>query len=245
MINIAVLILSVILSAVVVERFKVSSKILSLLLAFSGAYLLTVAFTHIIPSIFTGENNIFLGYFVLLGFFIQLLIEYISGGAEHGHGHCEEHDKHNHSSSVAPYTLLIGISIHAFFEGMPFSHEFHNHDHLQTSLLLGIVIHKIPIAVVLMGLFLAAGYSRLKAYVLISVFALTAPLGALLGGVIGEGLGFEIEYFYKIVMAILVGIFLHVATSILYESNTSHRFNLYKLLIILFGVFLAVLSGLI
>ncbi len=245
--SILILFFTVIISAFLVDRFNVNEKILRLLLAFSGAYLLTVAFTHIIPDIFSGFNNNYLGYYVLGGFFLQLLIEYISGGAEHGHGHCEKSDhEHQHeeiSFNFSPYALLIGISLHAFFEGIPFASQFHNHADLQHTLLLGIVIHKVPIAIVLMGLFLSANLSRVKAYGLILIFALAAPLGALIGGHIGQSLGIDLDYFYKIIMAILVGIFLHVSTTILFESDTSHRFNIYKLLIILVGVGVALISN--
>jgi len=145
MLSISVLFFSVIISAVLVDKFNLDEKVLRLLLAFSGAYLLTVAFTHIIPNIFSGDDSKFLGYFVLIGFLVQLLIEYISGGAEHGHGHCESHGDHHEESSIniSPYALLIGISLHAFFEGIPFAAQFHQHANLQHSLLLGIVIHKI------------------------------------------------------------------------------------------------------
>jgi zinc transporter ZupT len=247
MISIVVLFLSVMLSAYLVDKFNLNERILRLLLAFSGAYLLTVAFTHIIPSIFSGGESKFLGYFVLVGFFIQLLIEYISGGAEHGHGHCESHSEHNHDApiNISPYALLIGISLHAFFEGMPFASQFHAHADAHHSLLLGIVIHKIPIAVVLMGLFLNNTESKLKVYSLMFLFAIASPLGALVGGYIGVGLGIDIDYFYRIIMALLVGIFLHVSTTILFESNTSHRFNLYKLFIIVLGIAFAILSKLI
>ncbi len=248
MLEIIILFLSVILSAILVDRFRLNEKLLQLLLAFSGAYLLTVAFTHIIPNIFKGNTINYLGYFVLLGFLIQLFIEYLSGGAEHGHGHCDDdHDKHNpeHSSvRISPYALLIGISIHAFFEGIPFANQFHNHAHLSHTLLVGIVIHKIPIAVILMSLFLNTNSNKVKNYFLITLFALAAPLGALLGGYIGVILNVDIENFYKIIMAILVGIFLHVSTTILFESNTTHKFNLLKLIIIFIGILVAILTNL-
>ncbi len=246
MLVILVLFLSVVISAIIVDRFNLNENVLRLLLAFSGAYLLTVAFTHIIPNIFSGDDSSFLGYFVLGGFLVQLFIEYISGGAEHGHGHCESHGEHNHESpiNISPYALLIGISLHSFFEGIPFASQFQQSSSLEYSLLLGIVIHKIPIAVVLMGLFLNSNKSKIRAYSLMLIFALASPLGAFFGGYIGVGLGIDINYFYKIIMAILVGIFLHVSTTILFESNTSHRFNFYKLFIIILGIAFAILSKL-
>lgn len=244
MLEIIALFLSVILSAILVDRFRLNEKILQLLLAFSGSYLLTVAFIHIIPNIFSGSESKSIGYFVLLGFFVQLLIEFVSGGAEHGHGHCEVKHHEEKSNHFSPYALLIGISLHSFFEGMPFANQFEDHAHLQHSLLVGIIIHKIPIAIALMGLFLNSSLSRKRTYLLILIFALSAPLGAIFGGYIGEILNLNLEYFYKIIMAILVGIFLHVSTTILFESNTTHKFNIYKLLIIFIGVAVAISSNL-
>lgn len=257
MLSVIVLFFSVIISAFIVVKFNIKDKALQLLLSFSGAYLLTVSFTHIIPNIFNGQYNSMLGYFVLLGFFIQLFIEFLSGGVEHGHGHCtSHHDDHHHIHeeahekahqqvlAISPYALLIGISIHAFFEGMPFADHFHTHEHTQHTLLIGIIIHKVPIALALMGLFLSAGLSKTKSYVLIMIFALAAPLGAATGEIIGKVIDIPIEYLYKIIMAILVGIFLHVSTTILFESNTSHRFNIYKLITIILGVALAIISKL-
>ncbi|RLD46706.1 MAG: zinc/iron permease [Bacteroidetes bacterium] len=257
MLSISVLFLSVILSAFFVVKFSIKDNALQLLLSFSGAYLITVSFTHIIPNIFNGDNNEILGYFVLIGFFIQLFIEFLSGGVEHGHGHCTSHhtdSKHIHEASheeahqqvisISPYALLIGISLHAFFEGMPFANSFHTHEHTQHTLLIGIIIHKVPIAIALMGLFLSTGLSKTKSFILISIFAISAPLGAFVGEFIGSIISIPIEDLYRIIMAILVGIFLHVSTTILFESNTSHRFNFYKIVTIIIGVGLAILSKL-
>ena len=257
MLSISVLFFSVIFSAFIVIKFNIKDNALQLLLSFSGAYLLTVSFTHIIPNIFDGNNNSLLGYYVLLGFFIQLFIEFLSGGVEHGHGHCaSQHDDHNHIHepehekahqqvlAISPYALLIGISLHAFFEGMPFAHSFHSHEHTQNTLLIGIIIHKVPIAIALMGLFLSAGLSKSKSSLLILIFAFAAPIGAISGDYIGNAINIPIEQLYKIIMAILVGIFLHISTTILFESNTSHRFNLYKFITIIIGVGMAILSKL-
>lgn len=241
-IAIVVLFLSVFLSALVVLKVKVNEKNLRLLLAFSGAYLLSVSFTHIIPSIFSGNGFGFLGYFVLLGFFIQLFLEYLSSGLSHGHDH---HLDHDHGIQISPMALLLGISLHAFFEGMPFAHEMHDHSHLQESLLVGIVIHKIPIAIVLTSLFLNAGYSIKKILVYMTIFAFASPLGSILSAYGAHLIPIDSETYYKIVMALVVGIFMHISTTILFESDKNHHFNLKKMMVILLGVVMAIASKLI
>ena len=239
-IAILVLFLSVFLSALLVLKVKVQEKNLRLLLAFSGAYLLSVSFTHIIPNIFSGDGNAFLGYYVLLGFFIQLFLEFLSSGVGHGHDH---HD-HHHGIKISPMALLLGISMHAFFEGMPFANEFHNHAHLQESLLLGIVIHKIPIAIVLTSLFINAGYGYKKTMMYMVIFALASPMGSLLSSFGAEYISIDIDTYYKIIMALVVGIFMHISTTILFESDKNHHFNLRKMVVILIGVAFAILSKL-
>jgi len=238
-IAIIVLFLSVFLTALVVLKVKVKEQSLRLLLAFSGAYLLSVSFTHIIPDIFNGPESAFLGYYVLLGFFIQLFLEFLSAGVGHGHDH---HLDHEHGIRIAPMALLFGISLHAFFEGMPFAHEFHQHIHLQESLLIGIIIHKIPISIVLTSLFINANYGFRKTLIYMFIFALASPLGSFISSFGANMIDVDIDTYYRIVMAIVVGIFMHISTTILFESDKNHHFNLKKMLIILVGVSFAILS---
>ncbi len=237
--SILTLFFSVVLSSLLVFFVKFKTGVIRLLLYFSGAFLLTVAFTQIIPEIFNHSHGSNLGYFVLIGFFIQIILEYFSGGVDHGHHHEEIEHSHNHTH-FNPLGLLIGISLHAFFEGMPFSGHFHEHNHTENMLLVGIIIHKIPIAIVLMSLFLGAGYSKTKSFLLLFLFALAAPLGSVvsfLGGLHIENM----ESYYQIIMALVVGIFFHIATVILYEGEKGHKFNLRKFLIIIVGVGAAIL----
>jgi zinc transporter ZupT len=261
MFSVIIIFLGVLITAIVIERIHLSEKSLRLLLAFSGAFILTLTFTHIIPEIFsTPQASIHdhsivqnhdhnplefnFGYLVLVGFFLQILIERISGGAEHGHGHCDDSD-HQHPIKVPPLALLAGISLHAFFEGMPFGNIFSSHSSLQNSLLIGIVLHNIPITIVLMGLFLNSGLSRVRSYFLILIFALMTPIGAIVTTLGFELSSVDVGTFYKAIMAIVVGIFLHISTTILFESNSNHRFNVYKFATILLGSVAAILTSLI
>ncbi len=234
---IILLFLSVVAGGLGVYYLRPGERIIRILLGFSGAFLLTLAFTKIIPGIFSGSGTQSLGYYVLLGFFIQLIIEYFAKGVDHGH----DHEKHEgHTKAINPWGLLVGISLHAFFEGMPFAGHFHSHQLTQNTLLLGIIVHKIPIAVVLMSLFINAGYSKTKSTILILLFALAAPLGSISAGTVGRFFT-DTEYFYKIIMALVVGIFLHVATVILFENDKDHKFNFFKFVTIIVGILTALL----
>ncbi|MBL4657743.1 MAG: ZIP family metal transporter [Flavobacteriales bacterium] len=196
---------------------------LKLLISFSGSYLLAICLLHMIPEIFEdGEEGI--GIYILAGFFLQVLLEFFSGGIEHGHVHV-----HKSNINVIPLALILSLCVHAFTEGMPLS----GLEEQRNTLILGIVLHKMPIAFVLMVFLTKAQLSKGKSVAVLLLFALMAPVGVLIGSSILEVVSME-----KL-LAIVVGIFLHVSTTILFESTDNHRFNIQKIIIIIFGASLA------
>lgn len=208
-------------------------KIIKILLAFSGGFLLAIAFAHFLPELYH-EHTEKIGIYVLLGFLVQLFLEYFSGGIEHGHVH--HHNKHKF-----PYVLFISLSIHSFIEGIPLSlddasiHEGHNHGS-GMSLLMGILFHQIPVAIALMTLLKQATYSSLKSWVILMLFGIMTPLGLLVGYFTQGNIDFiNMNY----LLAIVVGMFLHISTTIIFETSENHKFNLMKLTSILLGVALA------
>ncbi|MBA3706583.1 MAG: ZIP family metal transporter [Bacteroidetes bacterium] len=230
-----ILFLTVIISGTSVLYINISSKNLKLILSFSGAYLFAISVLHLIPEIYSsGTANI--GVYILIGFFAQILLEFFSEGIEHGHIHIHKHD---HKHSVFPYAMMIGLSIHSFLEGMPLA-DFTISSH--QSLFTGILLHNIPIAIALMTMLLQSHISKTNAIMWLIVFALITPLGTFTSYAIGQNIigGFSI-YFDKI-MAVVVGIFLHISTTILFESSENHRFNLLKFVVILLGAGFALLS---
>ncbi len=72
-------------------------------------------------------------------------------------------------------------------------------------------------------------------------FALMAPLGGLITHFL-EGQIIDIGDFQGIILALLVGVFLHIATTIIFESDKGHAFNLTKLTAILLGFVLAFIA---
>ena len=225
----ALLIFSVFAAALTVLWVKPSDpNKLKLLIAFSGAYLLSITALHLLPEVFTGDDGAYFGSFVLVGFFIQVMLEYLSGGIEHGH-------THTHRSAGLPVGLMIGLCLHAFLEGMPLGggDAGDSHTHGLEPLLLGIVLHKYPVAMVFLAMLLNSGLAKAKAFGLLAVFAAMAPLGTLLSGV--EMVG----QYNRESLAIVIGIFLHVSTTILFESSEGHRFNAYKVVAIAAGLALS------
>ena len=60
------------------------------------------------------------------------------------------------------------------------------------------------------------------------------PLGVFLS----KNFSFFDTYYYEI-SALVIGIFLHISTTILFESNEGHKFNFTKLMTIIAAVILA------
>ncbi|MCP3930591.1 MAG: ZIP family metal transporter [Bacteroidetes bacterium] len=215
-------------------------NILQLVLSFSGAYVLGITVLHLIPSVF-GNPSKHTGLWILAGFFIQLLLDQLSQGVEHGHVHV-------HSKTPFRYAIqvMIGLSIHAFLEGMPLSDyaEFHEmHHHAQTDsvqhLLYGIILHKIPAAFALLLLLNSAKFPKRNAIICLIIFASMSPLGA----IVSEMLHLN-ERLFTILLSIVVGSFLHISTTILFEMDDEnhHYFSWKKLLAILTGTGLALLT---
>ncbi len=158
--NIIYLFLSVAIGAVIVEIFKpTKSKNIQLLLTFSGAYLLAVSVIHLIPELFHHQPKDSIGIFILIGFLIQILLEYFSKGIEHGHFH---------KQNVIPISVMLSLCLHALIEGIPLGGLEHNHS-AHNALLTAILLHKAPVSIVLLSLFLQSGMSRIRAYSLVYI----------------------------------------------------------------------------
>lgn len=223
---------SVFASGLVLLLVKIPRTPMKLLLAFSGAFLFAMSLLHLVPELYM-NGGAQVGIWILVGFMIQLLLEFISQGIEHGHVHHGEHS-HNHSAKV-PLGVVVGLCLHSFLEGMPLGVNTTT-DEVFTPFLTGIVLHNIPVALAFMGLLLHNGNSRVKSVFWLVVFAVMTPLGMLAAHFAGTQLTGSLEPYFNIVTGIVVGIFLHISTTILFETSENHRFNAAKFFTILVGI---------
>lgn len=264
-------------------------NLVQLLLSFSGAYILGITFLHLVPETYNGNAK--MGYFVLLGFFIQLLLEQLSKGVEHGHIHA-----FSNTNTSAAFAIMVGLCLHAFIEGLPL--DFHNHDHGVTTevvdnnhnhehdthnheadkhnheehnhtddnheghnhaehnhsddknqqkkgginhLLFAIVLHKIPAAFALGILLLLSKFKERTVIIYLAIFGAMSPLAAAIGGYLNNQ-GLLSAYAVSAIMAIVIGSFLHIATTILFETDTNHKIPVNKLIAILIGLGIAILT---
>lgn len=231
-----ILFASVMLSGLSIFLFKkIQPNYLKLALSFSGAYLFALSVLHLIPEVYSSPvHNI--GLFILIGFFLQIVIEFFSEGIEHGHIHV-----HAHHAATFPLTIMIGLCVHSFLEGMPLAQHYSD-PKATDSLLAGIVLHHAPVAIALMSMMLQSGTKTSLAIIFLALFALMAPLGAAVSTNLAGGGSIDASKYSSQIMAIVIGIFLHISTTILFESNKDHRFNTYKLMIIVLGAGLAVIT---
>ena len=218
------------------ERWR---SFLPLLLSFSGAYLLGIAAMELMPTVF-GDPKLHSGVWLLGGFFVQLLLEGLSQGVEHGHVHAHKRESYRYA-----LTVMVGLGIHAFLEGLPLgtagAHAAesagHIHSHFDGDhLLVGIVLHKLPAAFALGLLLRYSGYSRTFTWGCLLVFAALSPLGALLGEVVSID-----PVWRNRVMALVVGSFLHISTTILFEADggRAHGISPRKLAVVVLGMLVA------
>ena len=237
-----ILFTSVILAGFISEIFKRRiEKLKEFIISFSVSIVITLICIHILPEIFS-ENNIEIGYYILAGFLVQILLELLSKGIEHGHIHV--HGKiTNHQLLV----IFIGLSIHSFIEGLPVNtieHLHHNHNLHNNNIeyinnfswiyLLMILIHKLPIAAVLIFFLNSYGLNKVKKYGLLFIFAATAPLGAILGE---ELLKFSFFNDWSIkFLAISSGMLLHITTLLIFEDHHHSNKKIKNLITISIGI---------
>jgi zinc transporter ZupT len=219
-----------------------------LLLVFAGSYLFAITVIHILPELYIQHQSFkFIGLFVLMGFFLQQLLEYFTSGIEHGHlpagdhdHHHHDHGHHHHHKEVSALVLLLALCIHAFLEGgMLAQPEKMDPVYDMNAILLGIALHRAPAAFALMTVLAFQLHSRTKAIPYLVGFSLAAPIGLLLStlladnDIIGET---GLIYLY----ALVSGNFLHISTTIVFESSPEHRFNALKMIVAIVGALVAV-----
>jgi zinc transporter ZupT len=233
---------SIALGAITVLGFKLhEARHVKLLNAFTGAYLLCLTFLHLLPELYHqhGEHAehmvhgpLWIGALMLAGFFVQIALDVISMGIEHGHSH-PLHGR-------MPIGVLVGLCLHALVEAMALG-DGHEHHDLESRrlLLVSIIVHNYPVTIALLGMLLQSGMKRGKALGLLALFAAMAPLGMFISA------HTALAHYSRELMAIVIGIFMHIATTILFEASDVHRFNYAKLGAILLGTALGVASVLV
>lgn len=207
-----------------------------LLLAFSGSFLLSLSILVLIPHVFE-HGDTYSGVFVLAGFLLQIFLDFFTKGADHGHYHPEV-KKQAHR---IPISLIAALSLHSFIEGIPIGTGAYHNAGFGTAMITGIALHEIPAAFVLVSVLRANHLKNTTVVVVMVLYASMSLLGALSSHFINQYSTITEESLHYI-LAIVIGSFLHISTTILFESSENHRFNKMKLTAIMIGILVGLLN---
>ena len=214
------------------------------LLAFSGAYLFTLTLTHLLPEalLLVPTDPRRVGYWALAGFFGQVILEAFSQGIEHGHVHSPA----SAGRGRVPLLLLLALVLHSLLEGSILVRGSSGTGAVGSNsyaVALGVALHHVPAAVALATLLRVRLGSFTRVWPWLAVFALASPAGLLLSNyvllqqLLGSGV-------YAALLGFVAGNFLHVSTTILFETSPDHQhLNWPKLAATLGGLLLALAVG--
>jgi zinc transporter ZupT len=193
-----------------------------LLLSFSGAFLLALTLFELLPEVYSHLDTKLTGLFIMCGILLQIVLELFSKGAEHGHVHIHKNE------TAFPWMLFVSLCIHSFLEGFP----IHEHN----DMVYGVLVHKVPIAALISMFLFQSKFTKTQIIAFLVVFAAMTPLGTYISNTVNLG-----AHFAHSINAVVIGIFFHISTTILFESGEGHKFNLSKFISIILGVGVAYL----
>ena len=183
-------------------------KFLQYFLALGAGYMLAVAFVEVIPESvrLSGESALL---FVLIGYFIVHLFEHTL--APHFHFGEETHTEevsHQHART----SVLVGMTIHTFFDGVAIASGFLVSNWLGVVIFVAIFLHKLPEGFTVASVVLASGQSRRNAILASGLLGAATLLGVLLTTLLESQL--------KYALPLSGGVTLYVAaTDLLPEVN--------------------------
>jgi ZIP family zinc transporter/zinc and cadmium transporter len=200
---------------------RLSHKRLSHLIAFGAGYILAAAIMSLLPE--SLELLPTAPLWVLGGYMVAHLFEHVF--TSHFHFGEETHVEHFIDRTVGT-TALVGLALHAFFDGVAIASGFLVTPSLGVLIALAVVLHKIPEGVTISSIMVASGRTRKAAREAAALLAVATLGGAAVMALLGEGIK-------GIGLALSCGIALYVAaTDLMPEINkdSERAFSLSALL---------------
>ena len=183
-------------------------KYLQYFLALGAGYMLAVSLVEVIPESLKLDGAYAL-YYVLAGFFLVHLFEHIL--AQHFHFGEETHTEevsHHHVRT----TVLLGLAIHTFFDGVAIGAGFLVSTWLGVVIFFAVFLHKLPEGFTVASMMLASGQSKKSAVRAAGLLGLATLVGVLLTT--------QLQAQLKYALPISGGVTLYVAaTDLLPEVN--------------------------
>ena len=145
-----------VLGAYFVVRREWPRKFLQYFVALGAGYMLSVAFVEVIPESvrLVGESALLS---VLIGYFLIHLFEHTV--APHFHFGEETHQEEVHGFH-ARNTVLLGLAIHTFFDGVAIAAGFLVSTWLGAVIFVAVFLHKLPEGFTVASVMLASGQGK-------------------------------------------------------------------------------------
>lgn len=185
----------------VVRQEKRSLAFIETSLAFGAGFMLALVLIGVLPVVFSspGVAPATAGLLVLLGYVLVHVAQHVI--TPHFHFGVETHQ-------VGPetgYSALVGLSLHAFFDGVAIASGFLVSWNLGVAFFLGVVLHKLPEGVTVSSIMLASGLGRRRAVASGAILGVATIIGAL----VTEAVATLAQYG----LALAAGVTLYVAAS--------------------------------
>ena len=186
-------------------------RFLNYFLALGAGFMLAVSLLEMLPESLRLTGNLALplvvaGYF-LVHFFEHTLAPHFHFGEE---THAAEMRMHH-----ASFSALLGLGMHAFFDGVAIASGFLVSGWLGSVIFMAIVLHKLPEGFTVASLLLAGGRSRASAFGGAGLLGASTVAGVVFMGLLRTGVGYSLP--------VSAGVTLYVAASDLIPEVNRER----------------------
>lgn len=231
--SLTILFVATLLAGLLTGFRKWSDDFLHLILSFGAGIFLGVVFVHLLPEALHDSAGPNQTISVLLGFLLIFFVERFLFS--------REAEKNDHKHRVVSYTVLIGLSLHSIVEGIGLAVTSAD-SRVGPLLYYSILAHKIPAAVALASLLALANLPRRMFVGYLTLFAASAPLGALVVASFWSGAD---SGMVRSMTGWVTGSFLYIATGdLLPEVFHSRRHRWLHLFLLLAGIVAMIVLGL-
>ena len=211
---------------------KWSDELLHLFVSFGAGIFIGTVFLHLLPEALEHAHDSSAAIFVLIGFMLVFFIEkflFLRGDGSYDHSHL-----------VISITAMVALSVHSIIEGFGLAVGSEIPE-VGSVIFYSILAHKSTAAFSLASLFILAKFNLKKTALLILLFSLMTPMGAILFSVLIEGDG---QVQLGPLLGLTAGTFLYVATGeLLPEVFHSKKGRWVNLMLLLLGIIIMSLIG--
>lgn len=184
-------------------------KLLAVLVAFGGGFMLAAAVLEMLPAAFDLNGGL---EAVLAGYLVVHLTQHML--TPHFHFGEETHEEEMVSRNIGLWAL-VGLIPHSFFDGVAISSAFMNSESLGLLVFGAVVLHKVPEGVSLASIMIASGNTARNAFIAVLVIAGTTVFGALVTP--------AVAVLARYGLAMAAGVTIYVAASNLIPESQHER----------------------